>query len=200
MKVFDPKSHQQDVSGKIAIGFERISEAFRVLLWEHGKAAGLSPIQIQILIFIHYHDDDLCGVSFLAKEFNMAKPTISDAVKSLEKKRLLFKAPGGPDARSHVLKLTPTGKKTVKNVEGFADPIKEKVEQLPVSDQDKMLESIVKIIFKLNQTGIITIQRTCFACTYYQKKHGSQYCNLMQTVLKKSDLRLDCPEFVSKAV
>lgn len=199
MKVFDPKSHQQDVSGKITVGLERISEAFRVLLWEHGKTTGLSPIQIQILIFVHYHADDLCGVSFLAKEFNMAKPTISDAVKSLEKKGLLIKAPGGSDARSHILQLTPSGKRSVKKVERFADPIKENVAQLNSFDQDKMLESIVKLIFNLNQAGIITIQRTCYACKFYQKKQGSHYCNLMQTVLKKSDLRLDCPEFVSKA-
>lgn len=48
--IFDPKNQIKDVSSKIVAGLERISEAFKVLLWEKAKALGLSPIQIQILI------------------------------------------------------------------------------------------------------------------------------------------------------
>ena len=49
--VFNPNHQETDISSKIVAGLERISEAFKVLLWEKAKLLGLSPIQIQILIF-----------------------------------------------------------------------------------------------------------------------------------------------------
>lgn len=197
--IFDIKTQHENVTGKIVVGLERISEAFRVLLWKHGKESGLSPIQIQILIFIKYHAEHLCGVSYLAKEFNLAKPTISDAVKSLEGKGLITKAQDSQDSRSHVISLTKEGKKITSSVEDFALPIKDKVDQLGESEQLQMLDSIIKVIYKLNQAEIITVQRTCFACKYYEKSPEGSYCHLMKSVLAESDIRVDCPEFESKA-
>ena len=81
--VFNPDFQQKDISSKLVAGLERISEVFKVLLWEKAKQVSLSPIQIQILIFIAYHKQELCNVSHLAREFNITKPTVSDAIKIL---------------------------------------------------------------------------------------------------------------------
>ena len=75
--VFDTSFQQESVSNKIVVGLERISEVFRTLLWAEAKKSGVSPIQIQILIFIAYHKSSLCTVSYLAKELDVTKPTIS---------------------------------------------------------------------------------------------------------------------------
>lgn len=83
---FNPSHQQNNTPSKIIAGLERISQAFKVLLWKKAKQLGVSPIQIQILIFITYHTVELCNVSDLAKEFNVTKPTISDAIKVLEKR------------------------------------------------------------------------------------------------------------------
>ena len=85
--VFNPDQQEKDISSKIVAGLERISEVFKVLLWEKAKMVGLSPIQIQMLIFIAFHKQELCNVSHLAKEFNITKPTVSDAIKVLDKKK-----------------------------------------------------------------------------------------------------------------
>mgnify|MGYP001953763141 CR=1 FL=1 len=89
--IFNPNHQETNLSNKIIAGLERISEAFKVLLWQKAKTIGLSPIQIQILIFINYHKIEFCNVSHLAKEFNVTKPTISDAVKVLVNKELIEK-------------------------------------------------------------------------------------------------------------
>ena len=88
--LFDPKVQESDLSSKSVVGLERISEVFRVLLWQKSNETGLSPIQIQLLIFIKNHDSSLANVSQLAREFNMKKPTISDAVKVLFQKATNF--------------------------------------------------------------------------------------------------------------
>ena len=87
--IFDPQ--QPSTAGKIAVGLARISEAYRAQLWNHAKVMGISPIQIQMLIFMRYHLKNMCTVSQLAREFNVAKPTVSDAVQSLLKKQLVQK-------------------------------------------------------------------------------------------------------------
>ncbi|KAA1243004.1 MarR family winged helix-turn-helix transcriptional regulator [Aquimarina sp. RZ0] len=192
---FNILSQQQDISNKIIIGLERISEAFKSLLRDHAKTIGLSPIQIQILIFIAYHKEDLCKVSYLANEFNVTKPTISDAVKILEKKEMIFKTKASADSRSYYISLTDTGKKAVLETESFATPIKKQLSNFNLEEQESLLKTITTLIFKLNQTGILTIQRTCYNCKFYEKSKSNHYCNLMQTALRDTEIRLDCPEF-----
>ena len=76
---------------KVLNGFERLSEALKSLLWEKAKVHGISPIQIQLLVFISNHKIEICNVSYMAKEFNVTKATISDAVRVLIKKEYLEK-------------------------------------------------------------------------------------------------------------
>ena len=87
MSVFNLDNQNAGLNSKIVAGLERLSQAFRTLLWEKAKEFGLSPIQIQVLIFIHYHSKEKSTVSYLAQEFNLTKPTISDAIKALEQKK-----------------------------------------------------------------------------------------------------------------
>ena len=83
---FNPEWQNASLSAKITSGLERIASLFKVLLWEQSKTTVLSPIQIQLIIFIRYHDDSLCNVSYLASEFNLTKATVSDAIRILQEK------------------------------------------------------------------------------------------------------------------
>ena len=193
--LFDTKYQQTDTAGKIVVGLERISEAFRVLLWEKAHALGLTPIQIQLLIFIKFHADAYCGVSYLAREFNMTKPTISDAVKSLEAKGFILRKPSSSDGRSQVISLTQKGKKMTASIEHFASPVKEKIGKLSTNEQENLLDHILHIVSGLNNSGIIQPQRTCFACVYYTRTKSGDHCQLLKQPLKRADIRFDCPEF-----
>lgn len=184
-----------DLSSKIVVGLGRISEVFKVLLWEQAKKLKLSPIQIQILHFIAYHKDELCSVSYLAKEFNVTKPTISDAVRVLVNKELLIKDFSSEDSRSYTLFLSVKGKDTVKQSENFAEPIKKLLNSVDEINLESMYATISQLIFQLNRTGILSVQRTCFGCRFYEKQHDEHYCNLLSSKLVDKDIRLDCPEF-----
>ncbi len=197
--LFNPKQQEIDTSSKIVAGLERISEVFKVLLWEKAKMVGLSPIQIQILIFIAFHKQELCNVSHLAKEFNVTKPTISDAVKVLDKKGMVSKNFSTSDSRSYLLQLTEMGKKLVTETNDFATSLKKQIDKFNESELESLFSTISQLIFKLNRSGILTVQRTCYGCTYYQKNNGIDYCNLLQKELKTTEIRLDCPEFEEKA-
>lgn len=192
---FDPIQQQQDLSSKIVAGLERVSEVFKILLWEKAKLVGLSPIQIQILLFIAYHRNELCNVSYLAKEFNVTKPTISDAIRVLEKKEMILKDYSLSDARSYTILLTALGSKTVEENGEFAGPLKKLIRKLNPSDLAPLYKTLSELIFKLNSAGILTVQRTCYACRFYQKQGETNYCTLLDNELKSEDIRIDCPEF-----
>ncbi|MEC3906661.1 MarR family winged helix-turn-helix transcriptional regulator [Tamlana sp. 2201CG12-4] len=193
--IFNPKNQETDLSGKIVAGLERISETFKVLLWEKAKLLGLSPIQIQILIFINYHKIAFCNVSHLAKEFNVTKPTISDAVRILNKKGMIKKVYSSSDSRRYTIQLSDSGKRIVSETENFAQPLKNQLTGIHNDDLEQTFKTLSQLIHKLNKIGILTVQRTCYACKFYQKKNNQHFCNLLEQELLDSDIRIDCPEF-----
>ncbi|WP_418603611.1 MarR family winged helix-turn-helix transcriptional regulator [Hwangdonia sp.] len=197
--IFNPNQQISDVSSKIVAGLERISEAFKVLLWEKAKLLGLSPIQIQILIFINYHKIEFCNVSHLAKEFNVTKPTISDAVKVLVNKGLIEKVFSTSDSRSYAVQLTDSGKTIILETENFAQPLKNQLNGISDADLESTFNTLSKLIYKLNRIGVLTVQRTCYACKFYQKNNNQHYCNLLEKELLNSEIRIDCEEFEMKA-
>ena len=192
---FNPEEQERSISHKIVAGLERISEVFKVLLWEKAKMVGLSPIQIQILIFIAYHKQSLCNVSHLAKEFNVTKPTISDAVRALDKKALIIKDYSSSDSRSYTIALSDSGKNMVSSTDDFARPLWTSLESLAESEKQSLFGTLSQLIYKLNRSGILNVQRTCYGCQFYTKTSSGDYCNLLQKELLTSDIRLDCPEY-----
>ncbi|MFQ5446761.1 MAG: MarR family winged helix-turn-helix transcriptional regulator [Saprospiraceae bacterium] len=191
---FNLNEQNQKIESRIVVALERVSEAFRVLLWNQSKENSLSPIQIQILIFIHFHSLEKCKVGYLADEFNMTKATISDSVRVLLTKDLVTKQTDPVDTRSYTLSLTEEGKKIAQKASFFASSIEQPVEKLTQEQKTIMLNGLLKLIYDLNKSGIITIQRMCFTCSFYNAKNGIHYCSLLKTKLAESDVRVDCPE------
>src|SRR5690606_18720703 len=196
--VFNPQKQETDLSSKIVAGLERISEAFKVLLWEKATELGVSPIQIQILIFIAYHKPALCNVSHLAKEFNVSKPTISDAIRVLNKKGLIAKDVLSTDNRSYTIKLSDKGLDIVSQTENFAHPIKKTLNQIEATNLNALYKTLSTLIYQLNRNGVLTVQRTCYGCKFYEKNTNTHYCNLLEKKLLDADIRVDCPEYENR--
>lgn len=198
---FDMNHQNESVEGRIVAALERVSQAFRVLLWNESKEFSLSPIQVQILIFLLHHDAEKRKVSYIADEFNMTKPTISDAIKSLEEKSLLQKEFEEQDNRSYIIQLTKKGKELAKKTSLFAGELLKPVNKMNGDDKENLLLSLLNIIRHLNQQGVISIQRMCFTCVHYQAAANGKnhFCNLLNQKLATTDLRIDCPEHLAIA-
>ena len=190
-------THQnQNVESKIVASLERISQAFRVLLWQESKEFSLSPIQVQVLIFLLHHSNEKRKVSYLADEFNMTKATISDTIKTLSQKNLIEKEYEPEDSRSYIINLTQKGTDIAQQTSLFTKQINSPIDNLENDEKEILAESLSKIIYQLNKTGIISIQRMCQTCSYYNydEQNNTHFCNLLNTTLTKSKLRIDCPE------
>ncbi len=196
---FDLMHQNGNTGSKIVVSLERIAQAFRVLLWQESKVHALTPIQVQVLIFIHNHSDEKCKVSYLAHEFNMTKATISDTVKILEHKKLIFKVYEPEDGRSYVIRLTNEGKFLAEKTAMFSKEISKPIDKMDNEEKEILLQSLLNIIRHLHQAGIITIQRMCLTCSHYQSSSTEpHYCRLLKQRLHVTDLRIDCPEHIPK--
>lgn len=195
MSVFNLDTQNSSLDHKIVAGLERLSQVFRILLWEKAKIHQLSPIQIQLLIFIRHHAEDKTTVSYLAKEFNITKPTISDAIKVLEQKKLIKKIIADTDSRSYTIQLTSAGKKVVAETEDFPNPLTKIISTTSQANKSLLWENISTFIQQLNKLEVISVQRTCFNCKHYSIKSKIPFCNLLGQKLKMEDIRIDCEEF-----
>lgn len=193
--VFGLDEQNANLSSKIVVSLEKISEVFRVLLWQQAKEFGLSPIQIQILIFIQTHDLQLNKVSNLAREFNLTKATISDAVRVLEQKKLIEKLRNETDSRSYSIALTNKGKEIAEKVSLFSNSLKTTIDQFSDQNQLNLWNSLFSIITDFQKKGVLSLQRMCLNCKYHNSDSPTgHYCTLLKTPLKQKDLRIDCPE------
>jgi len=194
MESFDPDYQNRNIEGKIVVALERISEAFRVLLWQEGKENALTPIQLQILLFIKFHSSDKCKINYLAQEFNLTKATVSETVRLLTKKELIYKETDTLDSRSYSIYLTEKGKKITTRSSSFSGALEKPIHSFSETQKQVLFESLLELIEKLNKAGVITVQRMCFSCRFYQPGKENDYCKLLKKKLYKPDLRVDCPE------
>ena len=195
---FDLEHHNSNIESKIIASLERVSQAFRVLLWNESKEHSLSPIQVQVLIFLLYHSDQKRKVSYLADEFNMTKATISDTVKTLEQKLFIRKEYEQHDTRSYIIHLTEKGKEIAEQTSLFAKEIQIPIDKLHSTEKENLLLNLLDIIKHLNKSGVITIQRMCFTCHFYKTNKNGHFCNLLNSSIADNELRIDCPEHKQK--
>lgn len=197
---FDLEFQNKNIESRIVAALERISQAFRVLLWQESKDFSLSPIQVQVLIFLLHHSPEKRKVSYLAGEFNMTKATISDTVRILKEKKMITREPESSDTRSYIINLTKKGKDIASKTSSFSTEIRLPIEKLPHDDKEDLLLNLIGIINHLNQAGVITIQRMCQTCSFYRTDVNGQkhFCKLLNKGLQTTELRVDCPEHEMK--
>ena len=197
--VFEPSSQHRDVDKKIVASLERLSQVFRTLLRGAAQERGLSPIQAQFLVHLLHHGAALGRVSRLAREFDLTRATVSDAVGSLEKKGLISREPWPADKRVTTLRLTSTGEHTARELAAWANVIEEHLKAYSSEEKEAVMRFLMGLIGSLQKSGLITVARMCVTCRFFRPdahpgESSPHHCALLDVPLSGSDLRADCPE------
>ncbi len=195
--IFNPEYQNGDLDSKIVVALERIAESFRVMLWNQSKLTGLSPIQLQILVFLKYHPPQYAKITQLAREFNLTKPTISDAVKVLRRKELVNKVPEATDTRSYSLYLTEKGEESAQMAAGFAGKLRQAIAPLEAESKPYFFENLLRIVNRLHRSGVIKPLRMCYQCRHFQAAPDGEhpYCSMLKHSLTPTRLRIDCSDY-----
>lgn len=197
--LFDVNAQHLEVDSKIAAALERMSQAFRVLLWEKTKTHQLSPIQVQFLVYLLYHPASQSTISHLAKEYTLTPATVSDAITTLEEKKLVARERSMEDRRVAFVALTSAGKKMARKLASWAEVIREAIADFPAEDKPIVMKFLMRLLAALQQAGVITIARMCLTCKFFQPEahphaRAPHHCGLLNKPLADIELRFDCPE------
>jgi len=193
--LFDPREQQVNMDARIVYALERVSEAFRVLLWRETRSSGLSPIQAQLLIFLLYHSDDKNRVSYLAHEFNMTKATISEVVKTLVTKKLAVKQSDPKDSRSSMIRLTPKGEEIARRAALFAAQLRGPLTGMSEEQKENFFTSVMDFLHGLQKSGVLGMQRMCHSCNHFERRDSSDhFCRVYQVDMPGRNLRIDCSD------
>ena len=196
MDPFLPQEQSDHTESKVFHALEKLGELIRSLQWETAKAQQLSPLQLQVLLFLHGHGPQQRTVAYLADEFSVTRPTISDAIKSLMHKGYVVKEKNPADSRSTYLHLTVTGSKLIGQLNGYPHKLLEEIGALPTKKREALLSTLLHLLHSTQRSGLARASRMCFHCAHYDGDHkGKHYCQLFQKPLPEAALRIDCPEF-----
>jgi DNA-binding MarR family transcriptional regulator len=146
-----------------------------------------------------YHDVELRRVSQLAREFDLTQATVSDAVASLETKKLIQREQWPEDRRVLTLRLTPDGEKRATTLSHWADPVIEHLERFSSEEKETVIRFLIGLIGSLQRSGLITVARMCVTCKFFRQdvhpgEPSPHHCGLLNVPLGAADLRVDCPE------
>ena len=159
----------KDIDRNLVAVIEKMGQIERSLMWDVATRERLSPVQMQILAFLDRNPRALCRVGFLSREFDLSKATVSDAVRSLEKKKLVSRRSGTVDRRSHTLQLTAGGRRAASRISHWKDALLEHLEGFPIQDKSRILLFFMELVKSLLEDGVISVARMCTTCENFTR-------------------------------
>ena len=182
---------------KIIAALEKLSSVMRVGLWNIAKQERLSPTQIQVLQCLDNSPDLSQSLTGISKEFNCSKPTMSDTLTSLTKKKLISKTKQKDDRRRFSIGLTFLGRQTAKRVSARSNIVFEGLKKFPSDTKKNAGIFLVELIISLQRLGVITVARICFSCANfkrdkYPRSDKPHYCTLTKRQIAVSEFNINC--------
>lgn len=135
----------QNIDHQLVRAIAQLTQICRALQIQDGKSSGLSPIQVQILLYLDQHSDTNHTLSDLVREFHTTKASLSESVQNLLVKKLIFKRTGKPDRRRHIISLTSKGKKLAHKARENTGIMLAAVKGLNTNNKQVFLDCLLKV-------------------------------------------------------
>ncbi len=140
-------AEKEDIDTAIVSGLEALAQAYRVLLWEQARKHDLSPLQVQLLI--HIREQQSVKITGLAQHFMLTKATVSEAVRSLERKNMINRHKDASDARSHSVRLTEWGADIAHIASFYPEPVRRIIAPVSPAEKAVLLKNIRGLLRRL---------------------------------------------------
>jgi DNA-binding MarR family transcriptional regulator len=190
---------------QLAAGLEKISLAMKSRTWRREGQAGLGPLQRQVLTLLRGKSDHTAQVSAIANELVVRLPTASEAVATLERKRLVKRSRSHRDGRIVTVELTARGAKACAPAIGIPNQLANAVSALTPTEQVGLLTGLMKVIKTLQEQGEISVARICVSCRFFRPNQHDDaalphHCDYVNAPIGEQSLRLDCAEYEMASV
>jgi DNA-binding MarR family transcriptional regulator len=183
----------EDLDRKVLAAVERLGRALRAARQEAAtrhqlSLLGLSTVQILA-------DGRGRRVGELAAELDVSQPTLSDSVGALHRRGIIDRRPDPADQRSTLVELTAAGAEIAAEIAGELRPLLA-AQAGTETDRATTLRVLLAEIARLQDAGVITVNRSCLRCRHYlpPASRSPARCLLLDSPLTDRDLRVDCPD------
>ncbi|WP_372500749.1 MarR family transcriptional regulator (plasmid) [Tistrella mobilis] len=187
-------------SEQIADALERLAAACRAVARDRDTAAGLAPLQAQLLTLLARRGPSRVGA--LAHLAGLRQPTVSDALRPLEARGLILRQPLADDGRAIAVSLTAAGATLAAVITRPPAALVDAAATLPSDRAPELLGDLITMIHALQQAGVIAPQRLCVTCAHFRRNAGPDtvrphFCAMVGAPLGLRHLRVDCPEHLA---
>lgn len=198
MTFFQPQKRTNSPQARVGIALFRLSQAIKKMSQMESDPHGLSPVQIQTLLFIHHTRHDVASMGALAQSIGTTHATAVGIVNGLIQKDLVQRKPKPEDRRVSLLSLTDKGKEVAANIESWGEALESAMNSIP----DEILPSFElgmgAILASLQKAGYLYVAEPCLGCIHFRPSTGSEeyphYCEAIQKYLTHEDSLKECPE------
>ena len=179
---------------------EKLAIVWNSMTREAGKEYGLSPLQIHILEYCGRDQQRQPGVTSIALEVGVTKPTISKALDTLVRRGIVLRSVLAKDKRRQFVELSPTGEQLLEHLTGWKATVEEQLSSFSDHLRKQTFGFLLKLIDSLQQAGLIRPGDVCLACRYLSKdrreENGTLYhCKLLARPIADSELVVECKEY-----
>jgi DNA-binding MarR family transcriptional regulator len=166
------------------------------LLRAAGHAGGLNPVQWEALRYLARANRYSNSPIALAKYLDSTKGTVSQTIKSLERKGLIGKGPRAGEKRSISLTLTENGESAL-----AGDPLtafSKSLDDLGGKTRRRLAKGIGDVLDSETRRRKLQDFGTCASCRYFREKGGDPHaCMLYEEPLTEREASLICVEYVA---
>ena len=189
----------------LAAGLEKIGLAMKSRSWRREGRAGLGPLQRQVLTLLRAKPNKSAQVSAIAEELVVRLPTASEAVATLERKRLVKRRRLMRDGRIVTVELTARGARACAPAVGMPNHLAAATGALTSAEQVVFLKGLMKVIRTLQTRGEISVARMCVSCRYFRPNQYDDpaqphHCEYINAPFGDQALRLECAEYEPASV
>lgn len=186
-----------DLDQRLVAAVERMGHVTRTMLQRQAYAAGVSPLQHQLLFRMRTLDRGARG-SDLATELDVSQATASEALSTLRRKGLIEKDQDLADRRNVVYSLTADGTALCDRLTTWDAPLTAHLDTVDEADKATALRVLLGLVADLHDEGFVSVARTCLTCRFFGDGTAAtglpHRCDLLEVDFDDAHLRVDCGE------
>lgn len=175
---------------------ERLSSLTRAWFRQQPLLNELQPVQLSALAYLarcnRYSNTPLGVTEYLG----LTKGTVSQSLKQLEAKGMIFRIPDSLDKRSVHLQLTETATELLTALLPPGFLVKGETQ---MGEHGELLKKLLAdLLREIQLTSNVPGFGLCHSCSFHQRHNKQQICGLTGETLSEDDSMLICREHVSR--
>jgi len=200
--LFEPQYRHDNKAARVAMTLFRLTQAIKKMTQSESDQAGLSPAQIQGLLFIYHTRSDVASVGNFADMIGSSHVTAVKIINGLMEKEFVQKDKHPSDKRITLLQLTEKGLVMVLRLQDWGSSLEEAVSQMSDEVLDHLELGLGSLASTLQKNGHLIVSEPCLGCMHFQPNCGDgnepHYCNLIKKYLAHEATLKECPEHTPK--